>query len=95
LPSLGVLEVVHIHAPRIAFGAAVRAAILEVADHPLVLDVDVDDRLQLRMCRNDFPIDVFELRVALGMLRTFIGLAIVPSRVRVNSVCWAYGYKND
>ena len=47
LAELLVLEVVHVHALRIAFRTIVGSAILEVADQLLLLRVDGDDRLLL------------------------------------------------
>ena len=77
LTQLFIHEVVDIDTPWIAFQAQVRAAVLEVADHFLLLDVDRDHRLLLCLCGNDFGIDLFELRIAIRVLRAFVGLAIV------------------
>src|SRR5207253_8749400 len=71
-----VLEVVHLHALRIAFRAIVAATILVVADQLFLLGVDRDDRLPRGLCRNRLGVDVFELRIAVGMLRALVGLAV-------------------
>jgi hypothetical protein len=60
----------------IAFRAIIGSAILEVADQFLLLRVDGDDRLMLSLRRNGFRVDVFELGIAVGMMRAFIRLAI-------------------
>ena len=71
-----VLEVVHLHAPRIALGSIVRAAVPVVADQLFLLRVDGDDRLARSLRRNHFGIDVLELVVAIRMLRALVGLAV-------------------
>jgi hypothetical protein len=80
LAELLVLEVVHVHALRIAFGTIIGSAILEVANQFLLLGVDGDDGLLLGLRRNDFRVDVFELGVAVGMSRAFIRLAVRLAR---------------
>ena len=80
LAELLVLEVVHVDAPRITFGAIIGSAILEVADQFLLLGVDGDDGLLLGLRRNHFRIDVFELGVSVGMFRAFIRLAVGLAR---------------
>src|SRR6476646_378594 len=75
-----VLEVVDPHAMRIALGAIVGTAVLEAADELLLLRVDRDDGLASRLGGNDMSVDVLELRVAIGMARAFVGLAIVLTR---------------
>ena len=80
LAELLVLEVVYVHAPRVAFRAIIGSAVLEVADQLLLLRVDGDDGLLLGLRRNDFRVDVFELGIAVGMLRAFIRLAIELAR---------------
>jgi hypothetical protein len=76
LAELLVLEVVYVHPLGIAFRAIIGSAILEVADQFLLLRVDGDDRLMLSLRRNGFRVDVFELGIAVGMMRAFIRLAI-------------------
>ena len=68
LAELLVLEVVHLDAPRIAFGPIIGTAVLEVADQLLLLGVDGDDRLLPGLRRNDVRVDVLELRVRSGCL---------------------------
>src|SRR5271165_6300607 len=80
LAELLVLEVVHVHAPRIAFRTIVGSAVLEVAEQLLLLRIDGDDGLLAGLRRNDFRVDVFELGVAVGMVRAFIRLAIGLAR---------------
>ena len=80
LAELLVLEVVYVHAPRVAFRAIIGSAVLEVADQLLLLRVDGDDGLLLGLRRNDFRVDVFELGIAVGMFRAFIRLAIGLAR---------------
>ena len=80
MPSVLVLEVVHVDAQRIALRPIVGAAVLEVADQLLLLRVDGDDRLPFGLRRHDLRVDVLELRVAIGMLRAFVRLAIVLAR---------------
>jgi hypothetical protein len=70
----------HVDAARRAFRTVVRAAVLEVADQLFFLRIDGDDRLTVRLRRNDFCVDVLELRVAVGMFRAFIRLAIELAR---------------
>ena len=76
LTELPVLEVVHVHAPWIAFRTIISSAILEIANQLLFLGVDGDDRLLLGLRRNDFRVDVFELGVAVGMLRASSALRL-------------------
>src|SRR5450631_396922 len=71
-----VLEVVHLHAPRIAFRAVVGATILVVADQLFLLGIDRDDRLPRGLCGDYLGVDVLELRIAVGMLRALVGLAV-------------------
>src|SRR5271167_2011278 len=60
-------EVMHVDVARRAFRAPVRSAVLEVADQLFFLRIDGDDRLTVRLRRNDVRVDVLELRVAVGM----------------------------
>jgi hypothetical protein len=80
LAELLVLEIVHVHAPRIAFRTIIGSAILEVADQLLFLRIDGDDGLLLGLSCNDFRVDIFELGISVGMFRAFICLAIGLAR---------------
>ena len=71
-----VLEIVDLHAPRITLGPIVGAAVFVVADELLLLGVDRDDGLARGLRRNHLCVDVLELRVAVGMLRSLVGLAV-------------------
>src|SRR5574337_2141811 len=64
LAGLLVLEVVHLHAPWIALGPIVSAAVLEVADQLFLLRVPRDDGLVRSLRRNRPGMEVFDLRVA-------------------------------
>ena len=70
----------HVHAPWLAFRAIIGSAVLEVADQLLFLGVDGDHRLLLGLRRHDFRVDIFELRVSVGMFGAFIRLAIGLAR---------------
>jgi hypothetical protein len=70
------LEVVHLHAPRIAFRTIVGAAVLVVADQLLLLGVDRDDGLARGLRRDRLGVDVLELGVAVRMPRALVGLAV-------------------
>ena len=80
LAELLVLEVVHLHAPRIALGTIVASAVLVVADQLLLLGVDGDDRLARRLRREHLGVDVLELGVAVGMPGAFVRLAVGLAR---------------
>jgi hypothetical protein len=58
---------VHVDAQRLALGAIVRAAVLEVADQLLPLGVDGDDGLPPHLRGDHLHIDMLELRVAVGL----------------------------
>ena len=76
LAQLLVLEVVHVHVQRVAFGPIIRAAVLEVADQLLLLGVNRDDGLARGLGRNDLRVDVLELCIAIGMARALECLAV-------------------
>src|SRR6516164_1284975 len=80
LAELFVREVMHVDAPRIAFRLIVGSTVLEVADQLLLLGIDGDDGLLLGLRRNHYRVHVFELGVAVGMVRAFIRLAIELAR---------------
>ncbi len=80
LAELLVLEVVHVHAPWIAFRTIIGSAILEVADQLLLLRIDGDDGLLSCLRGNDLRVDIFELGISVGMFRAFIRLAIGLAR---------------
>ena len=74
LAELLVLEVVHVHALRIAFGTIISSAILKLPNQFLLLGIDGDDGLLLGLRRNDFRVaksydrdmkDVFTVRLAI------------------------------
>ena len=67
LAELFILEVVHVHALRVALGTIISSAVLEVADQLFLLRVDGDDRLLLGLRRKDFRVDIVELGIAVGM----------------------------
>src|SRR5215468_393144 len=75
-----VLEVVHVHTPRIAFRTVIGSDILEVADQLLLLRIDGDDWLLSGLRCNDLRVDMFELGISVGMLRAFVRLAIGLAR---------------
>jgi hypothetical protein len=75
-----VLEVVHVYALWPAFGAIICSTVFEVADDLLLLRVNRDDGLLLGLRCNDSCVDIFELGVAVRMLRAFIRLAIELAR---------------
>src|SRR5215204_1203148 len=75
-----VLEVMHVHAPWIAFRTIIGSAILEVADQLLLLRIDGDDGLLLGLRGNDFRVDIFELGIAIGVFRALMRLAIGLAR---------------
>ena len=70
----------HVHALGIAFRTIIGSAILEVADQFFLLRVNGDDGLLLGLRGNDFCVDVFELGVAVGMVRAFVRFAIELAR---------------
>src|SRR6185295_11566237 len=59
-----------------ALAAQLSAAVLEVAHQLLFLRVDRDRRLASGECGLHLGVDVFELRIAVGMLRALAGLAV-------------------
>jgi len=61
---------VHVHVQRAAFGPIIRAAVLEVADQLLLLGVDRDRRLTRRKRFLHPTVEVVELRVAIGIVRS-------------------------
>ena len=69
-----------VDAPWLAFWTIISAAVLEVADQFLLLRVHRDDRLLPDLRGDNFRVDVFELGIAVGMVRSFIGLAIGLAR---------------
>ena len=88
-----VLEVVHLHASRIALGPIVSTAVAIVADQLFLLRVHRDDGLVRSLRRNHLGIDVFELRVAVGMLRALVRLAVrlpavAEAPATVCARCW-------
>ena len=80
LAALLILKIVCLHASWIALRTIIGSAILEVADQFLLLCIHGDDGLSLGLRGNDFRVDVFELCIAVGMVRSFIGLAIGLAR---------------
>ena len=79
----------HVDAGRLTLRAIVGAGVLVVADELLLLGVDRDDGLASGLRRNDFGVDVLELRVtleaclrhdAVGMVRAFVRLAVHLAR---------------
>jgi hypothetical protein len=59
---------------------AVRVTLVEVADQFLHLRVNRNDGLAFGLCGNNFGVDMFKLGIAVGMVRSFIGLAIELAR---------------
>src|SRR5262250_57878 len=80
LAQLLVGEIVHVDTQRLALGAIVGAAVLEVADQLLLLGIDRDDGLAFGLRRDHCRIDVLELRVAVGVVRAFVRLAVHLAR---------------
>jgi hypothetical protein len=80
LTELFVDEIMHIHGVRVTFWPIIGSAILEVADQFLLLGIDRNDGLPIRLCGKDFRIDILELGIAVGMVRPFVGLTIVLAR---------------
>src|SRR3984885_8876460 len=76
LAALPVFEVVHLDAPRPARRPIVGSAILEIADQFFLLRIYGNDGLVFGLRGNHFLVDVFELRIAVGMVRSLIRLAI-------------------
>ena len=76
LAKLLVLEIVDLHALRIALGTIIRAAVLVVADQLLLLRIDRNDRLSGGLALDHMGVDVLELSVAIRMFRTLVGLAV-------------------
>ena len=66
----------HAHLFRIALSAPFAAGVLEIADQFLLLRVDRYGRLVLGHRRLDRVVDDPELRVAVGIVGAFAGLAI-------------------
>jgi len=60
----------------LAFGAQLTPSVLEVADQLLLLGGDRDGRLTCGLERLHLGVDVFELRVAIRMVRALTGLAV-------------------
>src|SRR4249919_3734534 len=75
-PTLVGGEVVDPDRLRLALAAQLSTAVLEVAHQFLFLRVDRDRRLAGGECGLHPGIDVLELRIAVGMLRAFAGLAV-------------------
>src|SRR5215470_5975582 len=80
LAELLVLEVVHVDALRVALRTIIGSAVLEVANQLLFLRIDRDDGLLLGLRRDCSRVDIFELGVAVGMLRAFIRFAVGLAR---------------
>jgi len=66
----------HPHRLGIALRAQLAPAVLAVADQFLLLGVDRDRRLSVRLKRLDLRVDVLELRIPVGMAGAFPGLAV-------------------
>ena len=76
LAEFGDDEVVHPDRLRLALGAQLPAAVLEVADKLLLLGVDRDRRLTGCLERRHLGVDVLELGVAVGVAGAFARLAV-------------------
>src|SRR5271165_509391 len=76
LPQSLDFEVVDPDRLRLALAAQLSTAVLEVAHQFLFLRVDRDRRLAGGECGLHPGIDILELRIAVGMLRAFAGLAV-------------------
>ncbi len=90
-----VLEVVHVHALRIALGPVIAAAIAKVANQLLFLRVDRYDRLSSLLRRENFAIDVLELGISIGVMRAFVRLAVGLARKAEPSEQLAHGVRAD
>lgn len=75
-------KIVHIDFNRLALGAIGAARVFSVSQHFFLLRIDRDGRLSATLTRQHAAIDVFKLRVAVGVLFPFphfaIGLQTVP-----------------
>jgi hypothetical protein len=69
-------EVVHAHFFRIASRTPFAAGVLEIADQFLLLRIDRNSRLVLGHGRLEGLVDEAELRVAVGVVGAFAGLAV-------------------
>ncbi len=71
-----VLEIVGFDLDRLTLRPIVAAAVLKLADQFLLLGVDRYHGLIGRLKRLDLGVDVFELRVAIGMFAALLGLEV-------------------
>jgi len=69
----------------LALGAPCPACILEIANQLLLFGVDRDRRLTLGQGRVDRPVDILELGVAVGMVRTLAALAVCLKAVAASA----------
>ena len=66
----------HVDRQRVALGAQLTPAVLELADELLLLGVDRDDRLSGLQTRLDDCVEIAELSVAVGVLGALLGLGV-------------------
>ena len=76
-----VLEIVDVDLGGLTLWSIVAAAVLEFAEQFLLLGVDRYRRLAGRLERLDFGVDIFELRVAIGMFAALLGLTVVMATI--------------
>src|SRR5229473_7018036 len=76
LAELLILEIVHFHALGIALGPPIATGVAVVADELFLLRVNGDHGLARCLGGKHFSIDVFELRVAIGVARAVVGFPV-------------------
>ena len=77
-------SIVHVDALWRAFWTPVGAGVLEVAEQLFLLGIDRDHRLPGSLRNQHLGVDVLELRIAVGMMRTLIGLAVgLPAKAQL------------
>src|SRR6516165_7195787 len=84
LAQLLIGKIVHIDALWRAFWTPVGAGVLEVAEQLFLLGIDRDHRLPGSLRSQYLRVDVLELRIAVGVMRTLIGLAVgLPAKAQL------------
>jgi hypothetical protein len=76
LAQFGDDEIMHPHRFGLALRTELTSCILKVTNKLLLLRVDRDGRLSSDLERIDLRVDVFELRIAVGMACALAGLAV-------------------
>src|SRR6516165_512908 len=84
LAQLLIGKIVHIDALWRAFWTPVGAGVLEVAEQLFLLGIDRDHRLPGSLRSQYLRVDVLELRIAVGVMGTLIGLAVgLPAKAQL------------